>query len=74
MAEPASAGLVALTDQQDAAVAATAAVLGAYYGGLLRAGIPEQHAGELVHAYAETYWGLVWHRCCPCQMAPSAFD
>lgn len=66
MADNPSAALVAITDQQATAVREVATVLGRYYGGLIEAGIPQENASELVAAYAETYWGMVWHRCCPC--------
>ncbi len=74
MAERPSPGLVALTDQQDTAVQEVAKVIGSYYAALVAHGIPEENASELTHAYADTYWGLVWHRCCPCQVGPSLLD
>jgi hypothetical protein len=63
-----SAQLVALTDQQHAAVQEVAKVLAAYHRSLVAEGLHPEMASELVHAYAETYWEAVWHRCCPCQM------
>lgn len=61
-------GLVAQADQVASELSEYARILGAYYRGLVKEGIPEENASELVNAYAGLYWETTLHRCCSCQV------